>query len=342
MRRNKILCLFVLFLAQSVVAQKSQFRIVENRAKKQADVLINGRLFTSILYADSLRKHVLYPIIASNGVAVTRGYPINPQVGDQVDHPHQIGMWLNYGDVNGADYWNNSTKIDTNKKAYGTIKVEKISNIKTRRNSAEISISATWYNPGSKAVLKEETLYIFKEENRVRSIQRITSLTALSDVLFKDNKEGFFGLRVSRQLEHPSDKPVDVISPEGKKSRQVDKRITTGFYESNTGIKGEEVFGTRAEWLKLSGRIDRKPIALALLDHPKNVNYPGFLMSRGYGLFATNPLGSEVYTNGKEKLNFSLKKGESIIFNYGLLIANELTLEGIGKLHRQFVSKNAF
>lgn len=341
MKRNRIICLLLL-LSNAVFAQKSTFEVVEHKANKQVDVLINGKLFTSILYADSLKKHVLYPIIAANGVAVTRGYPINSQLGDQVDHPHQIGMWLNYGDVNGADYWNNSTKIDTNKKVYGTIKVDVISNIKTSKNSAEITVSATWYNPQSKAVLKEQTRYVFKEQNRVRSIQRITSLTALSDVLFKDNKEGFFGLRVSRQLEHPSDKAVDVISQKGKISKQVDKNITTGFYQSSRGIKGEAVFGTRAEWLKLSGKIDGKDVALALLDHPQNVNYPGFLMSRGYGLFAMNPLGSEVYSNGKEKLNYSLKKDESVTFNYGLLIADKLSSDAVNKFHRGFAGKSEF
>ena len=323
-------------------AQSTAFKIVEHKEKKQVDILINGKLFTSVLYADSLRKHVLYPIVASNGVVVTRGYPINPQIGDQVDHPHQIGMWLNYGDVNGADYWNNSTKIDTNKKAYGTIKVDRISNLKTTKNGAEVTVWATWYNPGSIAVLKEETRYVFKEQKQVRSIQRITTLSALGDILFKDNKEGFFALRVSRQLEHPSDKAVDVLSPEGKINKKIDKNVTTGSYESNTGIKGEAVFGTRAEWLKLSGKIDGKPVALALLDHPQNVNYPGFLMSRGYGLFATNPLGSEVYTNGKEKLNFSLKKGERVTFIYGMLIADELNSEILNKFRQNLMVKNEF
>jgi hypothetical protein len=220
--------------------------------------------------------------------------------------------------------------------------VDRISNLKTNKIGAEITVWATWYNPGSKAVLKEETRYVFKEQNQVRSIRRTTTLSALSDVLFKDNKEGFFGLRVSRQLEHASNKAVDVLSPEGKISKKVDKNITTGIYESNTGIKGEAVFGTRAEWLKLSGKIDGKPVALALLDHPGNVNYPGFLMSRGYGLFATNPLGSEVYTNGKEKLNFSLKKGEYVTFVYGLLIAEGLNSEILNKFQQNLVIKNEF
>ena len=338
MKRNSFVLLLILFLTQSVFAQKASFfKIVERKDQKRVDVLINDSLFTSLLYADSLKKHVLYPINASGGITVTRGYPINPKVGDQIDHPHQIGLWMNYGDVNGADYWNNSTKIDTNKKAYGTIKVNKVIAIKSGKGGAALTVLSTWINPGSKPVLAEETNYIFQEENEVRFIKRQTKLTAITDVLFKDNKEGLFGMRVSRQLEHPSDKATAVIVADKKTLKVVDKDITTGFYESSKGITGEAVFGTRAEWLKLSGKIDEKPIVLVLMDHPKNVNYPGFLMARGYGLFAINPLGSEVYTEGKEKLNFSLKKGESATFNYEIAIGSQLNKDRMEKLYHSFI-----
>src|SRR2546430_8598162 len=31
--------------------------------------------------------------------------------GERVDHPHHVGLWLNHGDVNGLDFWNNSDAI---------------------------------------------------------------------------------------------------------------------------------------------------------------------------------------------------------------------------------------
>jgi len=338
MKKSSILIILCLAVLSPVFGQTSDIKFVDHPASKKVDVTINGKLFTSLLYADSLKKHVLYPIIAKNGATVTRGYPVAPLAGDQVDHPHQIGLWFNYGDVNGADYWNNSTKIDTNKKAYGTIKLKTIKDLKEGKGKAELTVLSTWYNPGGKAVLAEESKFVFREEGKIRLIERFTTLKALTDVSFKDNKEGLFGMRVARQLEHPSEKAVGVYTQSGIEKR-IDKKITTGNYESSTGIKGEDVFGTRAPWLKLSGRIDGKPVAVVIMDSPQNLNYPGFWMARGYGLFAINPLGAEFYTNGKERLNSALAKGRTVTFNYAVAIADELTKPEIEALHKAFVLK---
>jgi hypothetical protein len=33
-----------------------------------------------------------------------------------LDHPHHIGLWFNYENVNGLDFWNNSFAIAPEKK----------------------------------------------------------------------------------------------------------------------------------------------------------------------------------------------------------------------------------
>ena len=311
------------------------FKLVEKPDSKRIDVLVNDSLFTSLLYADSLKKHVLYPVVAANGAVVSRGWPIEPKQGDQIDHPHQIGVWFNNGDVNGADYWNNSTKIDTNKKAYGTIRVKEIKSLKSGKGQAEFTLVSVWYNPGGRAVLEEETRFTFRQDADVRVIERETKLKALINVLFKDNKEGLFGIRVSRQLEMPAEKPAAVYM-DGQIRKVVDKEITTGMYESSSGVKGDAVFGTRSDWLKLSGKVDDRQATVVLIDHPKNPNYPGFWMARGYGLFAINPLGAHFYTNGKESLNFSLKQGQDVIFKHCILIGGDLSNARIQQVSHSF------
>ncbi|WP_256011103.1 PmoA family protein [Desertivirga xinjiangensis] len=337
MKTSKLL-FFLLCLGNICFAQNpAKIRIVENPIAKEVRVYIDDSLFTSLLYADSLKKHILYPINAAGGTSVTRGYPISPSIGDQVDHPHQIGLWLNYGDVNGADYWNNSTKVDSTKKAYGTIKVKRIENIHSGIGKAELTVLATWYNPGAKAMLEERSKFTFRIQNNARTIERETQLKALTDILFKDNKEGMFGLRVARHLEHPSENPVKVYSDnKGTIKKVASADAVNGSYESSTGIIGEKVFGTRSEWLKLSGNINEKPLSIIIMDHPGNVNYPGFWMARGYGLFAINPLGAEVYTNGKEKLNFSLKTGESTVFRHKLVVGGQLSKSEIAQIYDSF------
>ena len=336
MKRSFLFAYLILLLTNFSFSQTQPYiKIIQNTTLKKADVFIGNELFTSLLYADSLKKAVLYPVNAPGNIAVTRGWPIAPKSGDQIDHPHQIGVWFNYGDVNGADYWNNSTKIDTNAKAYGTIKLNKIVSVKNGRGKAELVTLSTWYNPGGKSMLKETSTYVFTVDGVNRIVDRKTDLKALQNISFKDNKEGLFAIRVAREMEYPSSKAVKVYTPEGIKSVIANEKLS-GKYESSTGITGEEVFGTRSKWLKLSGNFDNKPVSVAIIDHPSNIGYPGFWMARGYGLFAINPLGAEVYTNGKERLNFSLAKGKSVVFKHRLVIADSLDTLQLDQLFNSF------
>lgn len=73
--------------------------------------MIGGKLFTSYTYNNTIDKPVLYPLLTASGKIVTRGFPVAPRPFERTDHPHHIGLWFNYGDVNGLDFWNNSYAI---------------------------------------------------------------------------------------------------------------------------------------------------------------------------------------------------------------------------------------
>ena len=59
-----------------------------------------------------------------------------------------------------------------------------------------------------------------------------------------------------------------------------------------------------------------------MIDHPRNIGYPAYRHARGYGLFAINPLGRKVFSNGKESLNLTLQKNQSVTFRYRVIIAS--------------------
>ena len=61
-------------------------------------------------------------------------------------------------------------------------------------------------------------------------------------------------------------------------------------------------------------------ISIAIIDHPKNPNYPTFWHARGYGLFAANPLGEKIFTNERSAKNLQLKKGQSVTFRFRVII----------------------
>lgn len=303
---------------------KSGVRVVANEAARRVDVFVGDQPFTSYIWPDSVKKPVLNPLRTAQGTIVTRGYPQDPRPGERVDHPHHVGMWFNYGDVNGLDFWNNSDAIKpAEKDKYGTIRHVKIKHLASGKDHGELAVECEWLTPAGKAILREETTFIFHAGANQRAIDRITTLTALDErVTFHDNKEGVIGIRVARQLEQPSDKPEVFTDASGKATAvpKLDNTGVTGNYRSSEGKTGDAVWGTRGKWTMLTGKIDQENITLAILDHPKNPGYPTYWHARGYGLFAANPLGQEVFSNGKEKLNFALEAKQSVTFKYRVLI----------------------
>src|SRR5215471_10200749 len=92
-------------------AQERGVRVVKNEPAQRVDISIDGQPFTSYLWSNKLKVPVLFPLRTSQGTVVTRGFPQEPRPGERVDHPHHIGLWFNYGSVNGVDFWNNSVAL---------------------------------------------------------------------------------------------------------------------------------------------------------------------------------------------------------------------------------------
>lgn len=298
--------------------------LVRNDEEKRVDVLIKGKLFTSYIYPETIDKPVLYPLTAAKGAIITRGFPINSRLGERVDHPHHVGLWFNYGDVNGLDFWNNSSAIPADKKhAYGSIIHKSIQKVSSGKDKGELEVTMDWVDQQGKVLLKENTTFIFKGTDDTRMIDRITKLTAQDEnVSMKDNKEGLLGIRVARELEHPSDKPLIFTDASGKATGvpAMNNEGVTGMYRSSEGMEGHDVWGTRGKWMNLSGRINEENVSVAILDHPDNVGYPTYWHARGYGLYAANPLGQKEMSGDKEELNFELPQGKSVTFKHRIII----------------------
>ncbi len=308
-------------------AKKPTIDLKTNEADKKVDVIVAGELFTSYIYPDDIKKPVLWPVMSPDGNMLTRSYPMVNKAGDRTDHPHHVGVWLNYGDVNGLDFWNNSEAISVeDQDGYGTIYHQSIEKAKSGKGKATLVTTSVWKSPDDEVMLEEKTKFDFKAMDNVRIIDRTTTLTAkIDEVKFTDNKEGMFAIRVARELELPSDKPSELMDSHGvvTKVEKMDNTDVKGDYRSSEGIEGEEVWATRAEWMKLSSEINGEKVSLVIIDNPSNPGYPTYWHARGYGLFAANTLGQKVFSEGKEEMNLSLRKGESATFKYRLVVAGE-------------------
>ncbi len=100
-----ILCVSLLVTSG---AQTARVQVVPDEAGRRVDVIIDGKPFTSYIYPTTLKKPSLFPLRTAKGTLVTRGYPLETRPNERVDHPHHVGLWLNHGNVNGLDFWNNS------------------------------------------------------------------------------------------------------------------------------------------------------------------------------------------------------------------------------------------
>ena len=328
---NKLLIkkYLLLFTLQSAVvfgmAQKG-FTLVEQKEARQVEVRFNGKLLTALSYQDSAKKPFLWPIKTVDGITVTRGFPLDPKAGERTDHPHHMGLWMNYEAVNGLDFWNHSTAIPFEKRDhYGTIVHDKIVSQKTGKDNAAITSTAKWIRPDGHVLLQEKTEHRFKVQGNDFFIDRVTTLTA-NDILvnFKDVKDGFFAIRVARELEHPSQQADIFVDTHGNKTEvpKVNNEGVTGNYLTSEGETGDAAWGTKGRWTALSGKKESKNITIAIFDHPTNLGYPAYRHARGYGLFAINPLGRKVFSNGKEDLNYTLQPGQSVTFRYRVLVTS--------------------
>ncbi|QHT71894.1 hypothetical protein GXP67_05425 [Rhodocytophaga rosea] len=320
-------------------------KLVHDEQQQRVDITIGGKPFTSYIYPTTIKKPVLYPVLTSSGTAITRGFPLEPRAGERIDHPHHVGLWFNYGDVNGLDFWNNSDSIAPEKKdGYGTIQHKKVNKVSSGKDKGELDVTMDWITPDSTPLLREDTKFVFSGDINTRIIDRITTLTALDkEVLFRDNKEGMIGLRVARQLEQPSNKPELFTDASGKVTNvpRMDNEGVSGLYRSSEGTEGDAVWGTRGQWVNLAGSMGSEPISITMMDHPKNVGHPTYWHARGYGLFAANNLGQKALSDGKEELNFKLMPSKSVTFRHRVLIRSgePLTNEQLKAAYQKFAER---
>lgn len=316
--------LCVLIAITTLTKAQKGFSLNERRDQKKIEVRYDDRLLTAYCYFDSTEKPVLFPIRTLGGTTITRGYPIAPREGERTDHPHHVGLWLNYESVNGLDFWNNSAAIAAEKKPrYGSIEHQEILSCRSKNDRASIEVLSHWVDNDGKVLLEETTEFLFSKNDDDFIIDRIAVLKAsIPEVVFRDVKDGMLGLRVARQLEMVSEESGKFVDAHGNVTTvsQPDNENVTGVYLSEAGLKGDAVWGTRAVWTSLNGKKDGETISIVMIDHPANVGYPTYWHARAYGLFAANPLGQKAFSRGKEELNFSLKQGQQVTFRYRVVI----------------------
>jgi len=339
-----IACIFFYWIGSFSLAdarQQEVITVIDLPAEKKVVIKVNDQIFTQLMYADTLAKPILFPILAADGLPITRGFPIEPRKDDPTDNPHQVGMWMNYEKVNGIDFWNNSSFIPAEKKhLYGRIVTRKI--IATASGEkGRVEYEAEWTSAAGQVLLLEKTRLEFFQQGKIRVIDRTTELIAATQISMPDAKDGLLGLRVAHELELPVSETTEYKDTNGNLTKVARTRdvTVTGDYLTSAGKKGEAAWGTRGNWCMLYGRRAGIPISITLIDHSSNLGYPTYWHTRNYGLIAANPFGQKFFSNGNTNLNFKMIRGKSIRFMYRTVITAGLPIPytaGIEKWVRSF------
>jgi hypothetical protein len=302
-------------------------QVVADEVHRRVDITIDGAAFTSYIWPTSLKKPVLFPLITDSGVTVTRGYPFDPRPNERTDHPHQVGMWFNYSNVNGFDFWNNSDAVKPERRSkMGTIVQSRVLSTQSGRNRGELVVESIWMTGDDKPLIKDTTRYIFFRRKRIRFIDQITTLQALDRVVFSDARDGLFGIRVAHWLESSQDDGKTLLDSSGRPLRREkpvagDTTALTGVYRTGEGVSGETAWGTRSRWCTLTGRdADKHVVTLAVIDNPNNPGYPTYWHVRGYGLFAANPFGQNNFNPKLPPSEYAIEEGKTMTFRYRVIL----------------------
>ena len=310
---------------------------INDTAGQKVEIFIGEKLFTCYIYPDNLEKQSLYPIFSPSGKVITRGYPLNPRAFERADAPHQLGMWFNYGDVNGLDFWNNSYLIPADQKSkYGIIKFREI--ISQNPQRGELKVSSDWVDVHGDVLLNEETSYVFSGTADMRSITRTAVLLAVQTVTFNESKEGMLAIRMDRVFEEPYKKPSKLTDASGIPMEEptINNDGLNGMYHNADGAEGADVWGKRSSWVSMRAKKDDEIINITIFDNKQNLNYPAWWHARGYGLFAVNNLGGREFDKTASEVKKVLMPGEILTFTYKVVIGGDLSDKELNEIDRSF------
>lgn len=266
-------------------------------------VLQDGKVVTQYLIAAP--SPILWPIMSSDGVKMTRDYPmIETTEGEKHDHPHHRSLWFTHGLVNGVDFWHKGGKVVH--QSFGKIE---------GGTTAVIESTNAWIDDKEARLLTEKRRMTIGSDKNGRWIDVDAVLIAdVDEVVFGDTKEGTFAVRVAETM-------------------KVDAKLG-GKIVNSDGLEDDKAWGKPAKWVNYTGPINGKTYGITMFCHPATVSYPNRWHVRTYGLFAANPFGVQPFTGeGELTKGIAIKRGEQLKFRYRVMWHNGITdskvLDGI-------------
>lgn len=280
------------------------------------DVLLDGRPLTALHFGAKWDKPFLHPLRSSSGVVISRGYPLDPQPGDNKDHAWHRGIWYGHGDVNGEDFWR-----ELGPEKSGKLVPKRAPEAAIRNGAAVLKLSLDMQGrlPEKKRYGTIGEQYTIRANGPLVTIDAVITVAADAgmDLRHGDTDDGGFGFRLNEA--YREDRGARLINSEG-------------------GSGSKAIWGKSAKWVDYSAKVDGKTVGLAALDHPSNVRYPQAWHARGYSLCSANPFALGSFAEDKNvDGSYTVKKGDTLTLRYRVVIhEGEATPAMIDGWQREF------
>lgn len=256
-----------------------------------------GELVTRYHAGPDVAKPYFWPVNASGGVPVTRGWPMEKSDGPH-DHPSQKSLWLGHGEViaeGTAGGKQSVRRVNFWGEDRGHIVCTEIGKPHVAPGHGWIRTRNEWRAEDGRTLLRETRVIHLYDWGTARLLVLEVEFEAdAGPVVFGDTKEGTLGVRVAETI--------------------AGRRI-----ENAEGKVGQwACWGRQAAWCDCSG----ERVGVALFDDPQN-RPPACWHCRAYGLLAANPFGrwwSGFPAVAGRTDRVRLAKSERLRLRYGVLV----------------------
>ncbi len=237
-------------------------------------------------------------LYGQGGVRVSRNHP--PAVDeDETDHPtFHPGLWLAFGDLNGADNWRLQAKV---------VHAKFLQEPKLLNGWVGFAVENHYMTAGEspKIICYERCRY---------ELQRAPSGYLLTlDSTFYGDQAFYFGDQEEMGL------GVRVATPLRVETNMQGLPSATGVILDSQGRRNAaEVWGQTANWVDYSGTIDDVAAGITIFCHPLNFR-PTRFHARDYGFIAANPFADAAFQIGPPRRTI-VNPGASLRLRYGVLL----------------------
>lgn len=300
-------CIALVFLL-CVCAGAALAQVSFKQTADQTVVEIDGKPFTTFHHGDKWPKPFLHPLHAPSGAVVTRGFPLETNSGESNDHHWHRGLWFAHGDINGVDFWRETSGNAAQDKKLplpvGRIVLQANPKFSASGGNGKLQATFSLIAPGDKKLGTLTEQYTFQKLSRHYAIDLSVTISANGGVALKmgDTEEGLLGFRFADAFK--------------------EERGATLL--NSDGLKGtKNIWGKRARWVDYSATINGQTVGVAIFDHPSNPKHPTYWHARGYGLNAANPFGEHDFHNDKTRDgSVTIPAGGKLTFRYRVFVHN--------------------